>query len=197
MGPSGLKQRKEFINDNNLSSSCLKTGHQSRSCKSKKPCFYCKRTDHHQSICNEDDQTNQNWRKGASKGENVSKGGGSAQKGESSNSVLHAMEYSNKVMLMTALTKATNSATGRSITCRVILDTACDTTFIKESSARKLGLDMETLPIGFGNQKTRVKTKGVKFILGGVEVKAKTAESICRPLKGKGFNKKEMGGSLI
>ena len=55
---------------------------------------------------------------------------------------------------------------------------------------------MEALPItevgGFGNQKTRVKTKGVKFMLGGVEVKAKTAESICRPLTGKGFNKKEM-----
>ena len=99
------------------------------------------------------------------------RGGGSAQKGESSNSALHAMEYSNRVMLMTALTKATNSATGRSITCRVILDTACDTTFIKESSARKLGLDMETLPItevgGLGNQKTRVKTKGLNLYLEG------------------------------
>ena len=30
-------------------------------------------------------------------------------------------------------------------------------------------------------------------MLGGVEVKAKTAESICRPLTGKGFNKREMG----
>ena len=46
---------------------------------------------------------------------------------------------------------------------------------------------------GFGNQKTRILAKGFKFTLGGVSVRAKTTESICRPLTGKGFNKKEMG----
>ena len=81
------------------------------------------------------------------------------------------MEYSNKVMLMTALTKATNSATGKSITCRVILDTACDTTFIKESCARKLGLKMEALPTtevgGLEIRKQGFKQKGLNLHLEG------------------------------
>ena len=74
-------------------------------------------------------------------------------------------------MLMTALTHATNAVTGKNLTCRLILDTACDTTFIKESFARKLGLKMETFPTtevgGFGIQKTKIQAKGVKFMLGG------------------------------
>ena len=139
----GLKQMKEYINDNNLCFGCLKVGHQFRACKSKRPCFYCKKSDHHSAICNDDNQTSQNWRKGA-KGGRASKN--EESKGESL-SALHAMEYSNKVVLMTVLAKVTNTVTGRSITCRAILDTACDTTFIKETSARKLGLEMEALPV--------------------------------------------------
>ena len=87
-------------------------------------------------------------------------GGGSTSRGEDVNSVLHAMEYSNKVMLMTAWTIVTNPTTGKSWECRVILDSACDTSFIKEELARKLELNMEPLPVsnvgGFGGHSTKV-----------------------------------------
>ena len=91
-------KRRDFINANKLCFSCLKKGHRSLDCKSKRPCFYCKKTGHHQSICNgTDEDQNKDWRKNTPQGESVSKGGGS-QKAEISNSTLHAMKYSNKVM---------------------------------------------------------------------------------------------------
>ena len=57
------------------------------------------------------------------------------------------MEYSNKVMLMTALTTVTNPANGKNWRCRVILDSACDSSFIEEDLAQKLELKMEPLPV--------------------------------------------------
>ena len=95
----------------------------------------------------------------------VSKGGGHPQEDEKK-VALHARDFSNKFMLMTALTNAINAITGKSLKCRVILDTACDSTFIKESFAKQLGLPMENLPtteVGFSNQKTRIQAKWVKF----------------------------------
>ena len=96
--------------------------------------------------------------------------GGSTSEGEDVNSALHVMEYTNKVMLMTALTTVTNPTNGKSWKCRVILDSACDTSFIKEELAQKLELKMEPLPVtnvgGFGSQTTKIQTKGVKFVLG-------------------------------
>ena len=80
------------------------------------------------------------------------------------NSALHAMEYSNKVMLMTALTTVTNPANGKNWKCRVILDSACDTSFIEEDLAQKLELKMEPLPVsnvgGFGGHTTKMQNKG-------------------------------------
>ena len=73
---------------------------------------------------------------------------------------LYANEYNKKVMLMTALATAQNAETGKSLKCRLILDTACDTTFIKESFARSLGLKRENLGEtevdGFGGHSTRI-----------------------------------------
>ena len=104
-------------------------------------------------------------------------GGGTSHKGETTNSALHVMEYTNKVMLMTALTMVTNPTNGKSWKCRVILDSACDTTFIKEDIAQKLELKMEPLPMtnvgGFGSHTTKIQTKGVKFVLGGLVLKQK------------------------
>ena len=110
---------------------------------------------------------------------------------------LHATEYnSNKVLLMTALTTVTNPVTGKSWGCRVLLDSACDSTFIEDDLVKKLGLNMEPLPGsnvgGFGGKITKVKTQGVKFVIGGVEIKAKTTRSICRPLVQPIFTKEEM-----
>ena len=128
----------------------------------------------------------------------MSKGvGGSSSKSEDA-TALHAMEYSNKVMLMTAWTTITNPTTGKSWDGRVILDSACDSSFMVEDIARKLELNMEPLPVsnvgGFGGHSTKVQTKGVKFILGGVCVKAKTTKAICRPLTKQNFTKEEMSG---
>ena len=64
-----------------------------------------------------------------------------------------------------ALTNDTYAIIDKILRCRVILDTACDTNFIKESFAKDLGLTMESLPTtelgGFGNQKKiNYKPKG-------------------------------------
>ena len=108
------------------------------------------------------------------------------------------MEYSNKVMLMTAWTIVTNPTTGKSWECRVILDSACDNSFIKEELARKLELNMELLPVSnvgeFGGHSTKIQTRGVKFVLGGICVKAKNTRAICRPLTKQGFTRDEMSG---
>ena len=66
---------------------------------------------------------------------------------EDTNTALHATEYSNKVMLMTALTTVTNPVTSKSWECRILLDSACDSSFIEEDLAQKLGLNMEPLPM--------------------------------------------------
>ena len=167
----GLKQRKDYCVDNKLCYNCLKAGHFSNDCNNDRPCYYCHKKGHHQALCNEDD--NEKGKANASKGGKVSKGGGGSSAGGDVNSVLHAMEYSNKVMLMTASTTVTNPTNGKSWKCRVILDSACDTSFIKEALAQKLGLTMEPLPMsnvgGFGGHTTKMRTNGVKFILGGGE----------------------------
>ena len=164
---------------------------------SKKPCYFCNSTGHHQSICNSiDGDKDQNWRKDSPQRGNVSKDGGRPQGDEKklAANALHAKDYANKGMLMTALTNATNAITGKSLKCRVIFDTAWDTTFIKESFAQDLGLKMESLPTtevgGFGNQKTKLQAKAVKFNLGGINVRAKKTKLICRPLTRKRFSKK-------
>ena len=93
----------------------MRPGHYSSSCKSEKPCYYCQKKGHHQALCNEDDKKSYNGKRDAPQGNKVSKGGGgSTSKGEDVNSALHAMEYSNKVMLMTALTTVTNPTNGKS-----------------------------------------------------------------------------------
>ena len=92
-------------------------------------------------------------------------------------------------MLMTALTTVTNPATGKNWRCRVLLDSACDSSFIEEDLAQKLGLNMEPLPVsnvgGFGGHTTKVQTNGVKFMLGGVSVKAKPQSQYVDPLQNK------------
>jgi hypothetical protein len=85
---------------------------------------------------------------------------------------LHAADYnSNQVLLMTALTTVSNPVTGKSWGCRVLLDCACDSTFIIKDLAKNLGLDMEPLPGlnigGFGGKITKEQTRGVRFMLGG------------------------------
>ena len=72
---------------------------------------------------------------------------------------------------MTALTTVSNPVTGKSWDCRVLLDCACDSTFIIKDLAKNLGLDMEPLPGlnigGFGGKITKEQTRGVRFMLGG------------------------------
>ena len=81
------------------------------------------------------------------------------------------MEYSNKVMLMTAWTTITNPTTGKSWDGRVILDSACDSSFMVEDIARKLELNMEPLPVsnmgGFGGAFNKGSNQGGEIYIGG------------------------------
>ena len=102
----GLKQRKDHCAENKLCYICLKPGHFSNNCKNDKPCYYCQKKGHNQALCNENDK--KNGKRDASKGGKSSKGGGGTVSDEDTITALHATEYSNKVLLMTALTTVTN-----------------------------------------------------------------------------------------
>ncbi|XP_068158224.1 uncharacterized protein [Drosophila tropicalis] len=135
-----VKQRYTFAKEKHMCFNCLRTGHGVSACGSKSSCKYCKRR-HHSMLHSEGHSTQQN--------SSEQHQGNSGQVSEESPaaSAIAMMNVTRpskpngqrRSTLPTALVHVRNSQ-GALLTCRILLDSASDLSFISERCVQTLGL---------------------------------------------------------
>ena len=122
---------------------CLKSGHSARACERTKPCYYCKRTTHHCSICPEKFGTG-----------NVSS--------PIQTTMGVAISDHKKTVLQTAATEVSNESGTKECHARILFDTGATRSFITESLCHKLQCNKigeDTISVSsFGNEKRKIET---------------------------------------
>ncbi|XP_068149479.1 uncharacterized protein [Drosophila tropicalis] len=154
-----VKQRYTFAKEKHMCFNCLRTGHGVSACGSKSSCKYCKRR-HHSMLHSEGHSTQQN--------SSEQHQGNSGQVSEESPaaSAIAMMNVSSpskpngqrRSTLPTALVHVRNSQ-GALLTCRILLDSASDLSFISERCVQTLGLARSPF---------RVATSGISDVKAGI-----------------------------
>ncbi|XP_068143511.1 uncharacterized protein [Drosophila tropicalis] len=154
-----VKQRYTFAKEKHMCFNCLRTGHGVSACGSKSSCKYCKRR-HHSMLHSEGHSTQQN--------SSEQHQGNSGQVSEESPaaSAIAMMNVTRpskpngqrRSTLPTALVHVRNSQ-GALLTCRILLDSASDLSFISERCVQTLGLARSPF---------RVATSGISDVKAGI-----------------------------
>ncbi|XP_068143648.1 uncharacterized protein [Drosophila tropicalis] len=154
-----VKQRYTFAKEKHTCFNCLRTGHGVSACGSKSSCKYCKRR-HHSMLHSEGHSTPQN--------SSEQHQGNSGQVSEESPaaSAIAMMNVTRpskpngqrRSTLPTALVHVRNSQ-GALLTCRILLDSASDLSFISERCVQTLGLARSPF---------RVATSGISDVKAGI-----------------------------
>ncbi|XP_068149528.1 uncharacterized protein [Drosophila tropicalis] len=154
-----VKQRYTFAKEKHMCFNSLRTGHGVSACGSKSSCKYCKRR-HHSMLHSEGHSTQQN--------SSEQHQGNSGQVSEESPaaSAIAMMNVTRpskpngqrRSTLPTALVHVRNSQ-GALLTCRILLDSASDLSFISERCVQTLGLARSPF---------RVATSGISDVKAGI-----------------------------
>ena len=122
---------------------CLKSGHSARACERTKPCYYCKRTTHHCSICPE-------------------KFGAGKVSSQIQSTMGVAIADCKNTVLQTAVTMVSNESGTQECYARILFDTGATRSFITESLCHKLHCNKigeDTISVSsFGNEKRKIET---------------------------------------
>lgn len=145
---------------------CLKEGHSSKECKSRKKCVYCSEENvHHRSLCP------RKFKKSVTKESvHVSEEGYESEGEHHQNDENVLLSYGEKVIMQTASAKLYNEKTLIEQDARILLDSGSQRTYITEEFAKKLKLrkenEQEINLSTFGSkQSKKIKTASAKIIL--------------------------------
>ena len=177
--------RKQMLMEKKLCFLCTKGQHLANECNSKRKCFRCGGK-HHTSICS------------GSMDEVRKKDKENVGEYNSTTAITAAVDEGGLILLQTARVQLMNPTTVKKGSCRLILDTGSQRTYISRKMQMDLGLKAagtEYLSIGaFGGGTTRAKEHDVVEIAvqGGnsetLYMKAVVVEKICSPLQGQRIN---------
>ncbi|XP_053388626.1 uncharacterized protein LOC128551737 [Mercenaria mercenaria] len=148
---------------------CLKDNHRAKDCKSTRVCTYCKKVNvHHRSLCDKRFQINQNHESA-----NLSNEVENVENTESENKTLENEEtgllsYNENVLMQTAFTEIKNARNGQSEHVRLMLDCGSHRTYVSQSLADRLNLEVNgeqsihLITFGSRNEKV-IQTKSTKI----------------------------------
>lgn len=138
-----VDERKNVVYKHRLCYRCLHANHQARICKSSYNCAKCGRW--HNTMLH-DDQANLVKPEGSNEKKPLSVSADAEVQAGSSKTVMYVNSVNSHVILSTAVIHVKN-ASGRSVSCRAVLDSGSQMSFVTKECAQRLCLSMQPLEL--------------------------------------------------